>query len=334
MSRKVDIMDITNNIQKDVFSSKNVLVTGGAGFLGSWICESLLELGSTVFCLDNFSTGLKNNIKGIFDNKNFHFVNSSVNEPFQIKQNCDLIIHMASRPSPEDYVKFPVDTLEANSKGTYNVLDLARKNDSKVIFASTSEVYGDPTVVPTPETYWGNVNPIGIRSCYDEGKRFSEALLMGYHRQYGLDTRIVRIFNTYGPKIRGDGSYGRALPRFILQAINNQNLTIYGDGLQTRSFCYVVDTIKGILSCFLSNEAKAIPINIGNSQEISIIDLAKMIAAKINPNLQFQFLERPNDDPQRRCPDISLAKKILNWEPKVDLESGLERTIAWFRNAL
>lgn len=326
-----DLETIVNDVGSDFFRSKRILVTGGAGFLGSWICESLLHMGSEVICLDDLSTGLGSNVEYLTKNKSFHFIKSKVDEHFDIDDKYDIIIHMASRPSPDDYIKFPVETLDANSKGTNNILNLARKYDSLVLFASTSEVYGDPTVVPTPESYWGNVNPIGIRSCYDEGKRFSEALLMAYHREFGMDVRIVRIFNTYGPRIRADGSYGRALPRFIMQSLKNQNITIHGDGLQTRSFCYVTDTVTGILKCLLTKDANAKPVNIGNQNEITILELAKKIAQKTGNDLPLKFIERPKDDPQRRCPDLSFTRKILDWEPAVGLEEGLDRTITWFK---
>ena len=329
-----DLKNISNYIQSDFFRSKRILVTGGAGFLGSWLCDVLLELGSIVTCLDDFSTGLSANVKHLTNNKNFTFLKSRVEENFDIASGCDVIIHMASRPSPDDYIRFPVETLDANSKGTSNVLNLARKYDSLVLFASTSEVYGDPTIIPTPESYWGNVNPTGIRSCYDEGKRFSEALLMAHNREFGMDVRIVRIFNTYGPRIRADGAYGRALPRFILQSLKNQNITIHGDGLQTRSFCYVTDTIRGILKCLLVKDVKAKPVNIGNQNEITILELARKIKNITGSILPVQFVERPKDDPQRRCPDLSFAKKVLSWEPTVNLEQGLEKTITWLKNVV
>lgn len=326
-----EVKNITDDIKNDFFKSKRILVTGGAGFLGSWLCDALLELGSNVLCMDDLSTSLPDNITHLNDNKNFTFLKSRVEDDFSIP-SCDMVIHMASRPSPDDYVKFPVETLDANSKGTRNVLTLTRKHNCLVLFASTSEVYGDPTVVPTPESYWGNVNPTGIRSCYDEGKRFSEALLMAFHREFGMDVRIVRIFNTYGPRIRADGAYGRALPRFILQSLKKQNITIHGDGLQTRSFCYVTDTINGILKCLMAKNANAKPINIGNQNEITILELARKIVDKTGNDLPVRFIERPKDDPQRRCPDLSLAKKELGWEPRIELDHGLDRTIRWFKN--
>jgi len=328
-----EIINILQNIGSDSFTSKSILVTGGAGFLGSWLCDVFSKNNADITCLDNLSTGLLSNIEHLKTSQKFAFVNSNVDDPIKTSKKFDIIIHMASRPSPDDYVKFPVSTLNANSKGTYNILELARKFDSTVLFASTSEVYGDSQIIPTPETYWGNVNPIGIRSCYDEGKRFSESLLMAYNRQYGIDTRIVRIFNTYGPRIRADGAYGRALPRFILQALKNEKITIHGDGLQTRSFCYVTDTVEAILKCVL-NKKTTTPINVGNQQETTIIDLAKQIVAKCNSKSQIIHLQRPPDDPQRRCPDITLANTVLNWKPQITLEHGLEKTITWFKNRI
>lgn len=334
LSTEEDLGNILYNVNLDSFSSKSILITGGGGFLGSWICDSLLKIGAKVFCLDNLSTGTYDNISHLNNKKNFSFLKYNVNQNLELSEKFDVIIHMASRPSPDDYVKFPVDTLDANSKGTYNILELGRKYDSTILFASTSEVYGDSNVIPTPENYWGNVNPVGIRSCYDEGKRFSEALLMAYNRQYGTDVRIVRIFNTYGPRIRADGAYGRALPRFILQALRNDNITIHGNGLQTRSFCYVTDTITGILKCLVSKETTARPINIGNPNEITILELARKIISETNSLSSISYVERPLDDPQRRCPDISTANKILNWTPEVDLDKGLQKTISWFRNTI
>lgn len=334
LSIEEDLSNISSNVNLDSFSSKSILITGGGGFLGSWICDSLLKIGAKIFCLDNLSTGVYDNISHLKNEKNFSFLKYNVNQNLEISEKFDVIIHMASRPSPDDYVKFPVDTLDANSKGTYNILELGRKCNSTILFASTSEVYGDSNVIPTPENYWGNVNPVGIRSCYDEGKRFSEALLMAYHRQYRMNVKIVRIFNTYGPRIRADGAYGRALPRFILQALKNDNITIHGNGLQTRSFCYVTDTITGILRCLVSKETIARPINIGNPNEITILELARKIISETNSSSSISYIERPSDDPQRRCPDISTANKILSWTPEVDLDKGLQKTISWFRNTI
>lgn len=327
-------MDHIHQNMLQEFSSKSILITGGAGFLGSWMCDYLLKNDAKVFCLDDLSTGILENILELSKHKNFVFLKKNVIEKIEIKEKFDVIIHMASRPSPEDYIQFPVKTLEANSKGTNNVLEIARKHDSVLVYASTSEVYGDAKIIPTPENYWGFVNPIGIRSCYDEGKRFSEALLMAYNREYGLNTKIIRIFNTYGPRIRADGAYGRALPRFIRQALKNQDVTIYGDGLQTRSFCYVTDTINAILKCIFNKKITATPINIGNPDEITIKELAEKIISKTKSNSAITFLERPEDDPQRRCPDITFAKTILDWKPVVNLDQGLENTISWFKNRI
>ena len=328
---------LTNNFKNNdfnLFSSKSVLITGGAGFLGSWMCEYMLDNNAKVFCLDDLSTGLIDNIKGIKNRKNFIFLKKDVTKNFKINEKIDYIFHMASRPGPEDYIQYPLKTLDANSIGTNKVLELARKNDSILLFASTSEVYGDAKIIPTSENYWGYVNPIGVRSCYDEGKRFSEALLMAYYRQYGLDTKIVRIFNTYGPRIRSDGSYGRALSRFVHQALQNKDITIYGDGLQTRSFCYVTDTVNAIFKCALNKKTTATPINIGNPNEITIKKLAALIIKKTNSKSKMIFLKRPEDDPQRRCPNINKAKKILNWKPEIILDDGLDKIISWMRQRI
>ena len=332
LSAENEINKILQDITLEALDSKSILVTGGAGFLGSWICDVFAKTNTDILCLDNLSTGLSSNIEHLKSNHRFTFVNSDVDKPIELPKKIDMIIHMASRPSPDNYVKFPVNTLDANSKGTYNILELARKFDSTVLFASTSEVYGDAKLLPTPESYWGNVNPIGIRSCYDEGKRFSEALLMAYNRQYDLDVRIVRIFNTYGPRIRADGAYGRALPRFVLQSLTNDDITIHGDGLQTRSFCYVTDTVTAILKCLLNKKTIATPINVGNQQETTILDLAKKIITKSNSKSKITHVQRPADDPQRRCPNITLANTLLDWKPQITLDQGLEKTIAWFRN--
>lgn len=305
----------------------NVLVTGGAGFIGSWLSEALIDLGCRVTCIDNLSTGLLDNIKHLLDHKDFKFVNADVStKPLEIN-NIDIVLHLASRASPEDYQRYPIDTLNANSLGSYKMLELARKNDAKILYTSTSEVYGDAKVIPTPEDYWGYVNPIGIRSCYDEGKRFSEALFMAYHRQYGLDTRIVRIFNTYGPRLRADGSYARVISRFIIQALSNKDITVYGDGNQTRSFCYITDTINAILLALTNDSIKGDVINIGNPQEVKIIDLAEMIIKMADSRSKIVFLPKREDDPYRRCPDISKAKRLLGWMPRIRLEDGLLKTI-------
>lgn len=323
--------NILSSIEKDFFKRKKFLVTGGAGFIGSWICDALVKMNANVTCLDNLSSGKNENIEHLFKNEKFKFINEDVTKFEGEKEKYDYIIHLASRAAPEEYQKYPIETLLANSLGSLRMLELARKNDSIILFTSTSEIYGNAKIIPTPEEYWGNVNPVGPRSCYDEAKRFSEALFIAYQKQYGLDTRILRIFNTYGPRIRADGFYARVIPKFIMQALNNEDITVYGDGSQTRSFCYISDTIEAILLTIYKNEAKNEIINIGNPKEISILDLAKKIKLLTKSNSKIIFKPLPQDDPRRRCPEINKAKKILNWFPRIELENGLIKTIKWFK---
>lgn len=324
-----DVKRVVAQLSPDEFKGRKVLVTGGAGFLGSYLCDVLVEMGGYVTCLDNFSTGLLQNVDHLTKTKNFRIVKSDVTHSnVDDKYNC--ILHFASRASPEDYQRYPVETMLANAFGSHQMLELARKSDARILFASSSEVYGDAIEVPTAESYWGNVNPTGIRSCYDEGKRFGEALFMAYHRSYGLDTRIVRIFNTYGPRLRADGAYARALSRFVLQALRGEPLTVYGDGSQTRSFCYVTDTVTGILLASANEKIRGDLVNIGNLQEISILELARKIRRIAKSSSSITFHPLPEDDPKRRKPDITKAKKLLFWEPKVNLENGLGRTVRWF----
>ena len=309
-------------------SGKNILVTGGAGFLGSHLCDRL-ALDNDVYCMDAMASGKSSNIKHLLERKNFHFIKHDVINPFKGKQKFDIILHLASRAAPDEYQKFPLHTLLTNSLGTRNMLELARKSDSLILLASTSEIYGDAKVVPTPESYWGHVNTVGVRSCYDEGKRYAETLFYVYRKQYGMDTKIIRIFNTYGPRIRADGYYARALPKFIIQSLKNNPITVYGDGSQTRSFCYVDDTIDGTLALLESRHPG--PFNIGNPDEITILKLAEMIKELTNSKSKITYHPLPEDDPSRRCPNIAKAKKLLKWEPKVSLEQGLKNTIDWFR---
>ncbi|MFH1327990.1 MAG: UDP-glucuronic acid decarboxylase family protein [Candidatus Bathyarchaeota archaeon] len=311
------------------FVNKSVLVTGGAGFLGSWLCDILVASKAKVTCIDNLSTGLTENIEHHKGEQNFQFINVDVSK-FETGGKQDFILHLASRASPEEYQQHPIETLTANSLGSLKMLETARKHDATILYTSTSEVYGDAQIIPTPETYWGHVNPVGVRSCYDEGKRFSEALFTAYHRQYGLDTRIVRIFNTYGPRIRADGAYARALPKFISQALKNQPITVYGDGAQTRSFCYVTDTIQGILTTLINTKTKGEIFNIGNPHEITILELANKIKRTINSKSKITFHPLPLDDPKRRCPDITKISTTLGWKPETDFEDGLKKTIEWY----
>jgi len=305
---------------------KTILITGGAGFIGSHLCEFLLEKGFSVICMDNLITGNSKNIEHLKKNKNFKFIDHNVSEHIDVKEDLDYVLHFASPASPVDYQKIPIQTLKAGALGTHNTLGLALAKKAKYMLASTSEVYGDPLVKPQPESYWGNVNPVGPRGCYDEAKRFAEALAMAYHRIHKLDTRIVRIFNTYGPRMRKED--GRAVPSFITQALSNKPITVYGDGKQTRSFCYVSDLIEGIYKLMESDINE--PVNLGNPDEKTILELAEVIKKITKSKSKVVFEELPVDDPKVRCPDTGKAKKELEWEPKVSLEDGLMKTISWF----
>lgn len=313
--------------------SSSVLVTGGAGFLGSWVCEGLLQMGAEVTCLDSLATGLKQNIDHLLRSKKFMFRDGTV-ENASFDSKFDYIVHLASRASPEEYQEHPVETLRVNSVGTLNMLELARKHDAVFMFSSSSEVYGDAGIVPTPESYWGNVNPVGVRSSYDESKRFSEAACMAYFRKHGLDVRIPRIFNTYGERLRPDGLYGRALPRFVMQALQGHDITVYGNGKQTRSFCYASDMRDGLITTLTAKNAAGLVVNLGNPAEITVLELANTVVRMVGNESRITFAKRGEDDPERRRPDITLAKKILGWQPRVTLEEGLRRTIPWIRHFL
>lgn len=303
------------------------VVTGGAGFLGSHLCDRLLAEGWDVLALDNFITGGKANLSHLKSNKRFQFQKADVSKPLKVAGRVGYVLHFASPASPPDYLKHPIATMMVGSIGTKNALDLALGKKAKFFLASTSECYGDPEVSPQNEEYWGHVNPIGPRGVYDEAKRFAEAMTMAYHRYHKVDTHIVRIFNTYGPRMRLND--GRALPNFFFQALSGMPLTIYGDGKQTRSFCYVSDLIEGICRLMLSDEHQ--PVNIGNPQEITILEFAEHIRKHFENPPPIVFEPLPQDDPKRRCPDISKAQRILKWEPKVDLEKGLKLTLEYFR---
>jgi len=313
---------------------ERVLVTGGAGFLGSWICDALIRQDAKVICLDNLASGLESNVAHLMKNKNFKFIKHDISQPISLRGDFDLVIHMASRASPFEFEKFPIEILKANTIGTWTALEIAKKHGARFLYTSTSEVYGNPTLVPTPETYNGNVNPVGPRGCYDESKRAGEAFVMAYKNQYGVDIRIARIFNTYGPRMRADGIYGRVVPRFVEQALSNKPITIFGDGTQTRSFCYVADQIEGLLRLARVEEASGKVVNIGSDKETKIIKLAELVKKLTSSRSKISFCPLPPDDPIRRCPDISKAKKILNWAPKTSLENGLAKTIRWFKTAL
>ena len=306
----------------------NILVTGGAGFLGSHLCKKLLNKNYNVICLDNFYSSNKDNIKDLLNFKNFSFIENDICN-FDIDIKIDQIYNLACPASPVHYQLDPVKTIQTNVIGAIKVLELAKKNNAKILQASTSEVYGDPQVNPQYEQYWGNVNPIGIRSCYDEGKRCAETLFFDYHRQYSLNIKICRIFNTYGPRMHQND--GRVVSNFIMQALKNEPITIYGNGKQTRSFCYVDDLIKGLIDIMNTDNNFLGPINIGNSYEISIIDLATKIINITKSRSKIKFLKALSDDPIQRRPELSLAKKIINWSCLIDLEDGLEKTISYFK---
>jgi len=305
---------------------KTVLITGGAGFIGSHLCKFLLDKKFKVICIDNFITGNRDNIGHLESNQNFLLINHNVSNRIKIDEPVDYVLHFASPASPVDYQKIPIQTLKAGSLGTHNTLGLALAKKAKYMLASTSEVYGDPKVNPQPESYWGNVNPVGLRGCYDEAKRFAEALVMAYHRIHGLDTRIVRIFNTYGPKMRRDD--GRAVPNFITQSLRNEPITVYGDGNQTRSFCYISDLISGLYKLMMSSINE--PINLGNPEEHTVLESAEIIKELAKSKSEIVFKKLPADDPHVRCPDISKAKQELGWKPEVELRQGLINTIEWF----
>lgn len=306
------------------------LITGGAGFLGSHLCDYLMEKGHDVICIDNLLTGSSENIEHCIGNSKFTFIKHNVCEYIYIEGEIDNVLHFASPASPLDYLKLPIQTLKVGSLGTLNAIGVAKDKKARFLLASTSEVYGDPLVHPQTEDYWGNVNPVGPRGVYDEAKRFAEAMVMAYHRSHGVDTRIVRIFNTYGSRMRIND--GRALPAFISQALNGKDLTVFGDGSQTRSFCYVSDLVEGIHRLLVSDVTD--PVNIGNPIEIKLIDVAKEILEMTGSKSKIIFKPLPIDDPKCRQPDITKAKKLLNWVPEVSRTDGLKKTIEYFRSVL
>jgi dTDP-glucose 4,6-dehydratase len=303
------------------------VITGGAGFLGSHLCTSLLDKGWEVLCLDNLVTGSDSNVSHLLSHPRFRFLRQDVTLYIEVPGPVDAVLHFASPASPPDYLRLPIQTMKVGALGTHNALGLALAKKAKFFLASTSECYGDPDVSPQPESYWGHVNPIGPRGVYDEAKRFAEALTMAYHRYHGLDTRIVRIFNTYGPRMRLND--GRALPNFLYQALRGEPITVYGDGKQTRSFCYVSDLVEGIQRLLESSEHE--PVNIGNPKEITILEFAERVRSLVGATAPIVFRPLPQDDPKQRCPDITKARRILHWEPKVDLDEGLRLTLQYFR---
>jgi dTDP-glucose 4,6-dehydratase len=305
-----------------------VLITGAAGFIGSHLCDRFINEGCFVIGMDNFLTGSPDNIAHLFGNKNFRFIEYNVTNFIYIQGDVDIVLHFACPASPVDYMNYPIQTLKVDSLGTLHTVGLAKAKKARYVFASTSEVYGDPQVHPQTEDYWGYVNPVGKRSVYDEAKRFSEATTMAYHREHGVDVRILRIFNTYGPRMRLND--GRVIPNFVGQALKGEDLTVYGDGSQTRSFCYIDDLVEGIYRASVYSGLNGEVINLGNPEEYRIIDLAEKIIEKTNSNSKIIFKPLPEDDPKRRCPDITKAKNLLKWEPKVTLDEGLEKTIKYF----
>ena len=308
----------------------NIVITGGSGFVGSYLCEKLINNGHKIIVIDNLLTGSTENINDLLNNENFSFIEQDVQDHIEIEDKVDYVLHFASAASPKAYTEHPVNTLKAGSVGTINTLGLAKKHGAEYLLASTSEVYGDPLISPQNEEYWGNVNPNGERSMYDEAKRFAEAAVATYSRSYGLKTKIVRIFNTYGPRMQLND--GRVVTNFIVQALRNENITIYGDGTQTRSFSYVEDTVAGIISLMNSTEYDVF--NIGNPNEMTVGQLAEKIIKLTDSTSEIKYLELPNDDPKQRKPDITKAKTKLNWEPKVNLDEGLAKTIRWVEEQL
>ena len=322
-----DVHTIVTNLGEIGFKEKTILVAGGAGFLGSWLCDVLVEQNAKVICLDNLASGLKTNVSHLLQKENFRFIQHDVTQPIDLDERIDIIIHLASRASRFEFERFPIEILQANTLGTWLMLETARQHKARFLYASSSEIYGDPSLIPTPETYNGSVSSIGPRSCYDEAKRCGEAYAIAYRVQYGLDIRIARIFNTYGPRMRADGVYGRVVPRFVEQALKGLPMKVFGRGEQTRSFCYVADQIEGLLRLAFLEEARGEVINVGNDSETKIIDLARIVKGLANSDAEIVFRPLPEDDPVRRCPDITKAKRILNWEPRVGLKEGLIRTI-------
>jgi len=308
----------------------NILVTGGAGFIGSHLCKRLLSEGCRVICVDNFITSSPDNISGFRKDKNFQFILHDISKPLTIARPLDWVMHFASPASPKDYLEYPIKTLKVGTLGTHNCLGIAKAKSARFFLASTSEVYGDPLISPQPEEYWGNVNPIGIRSCYDESKRAAEALSFAYKREHGLSIKVIRIFNTYGPVMRIED--GRVVSNFIYQALTGDHLTVYGKGNQTRSFCYVDDLIEGIIAFMKVDYAG--PLNLGTPFEFTVLELAKKVLALTQSRSKIKYLPLPEDDPKQRKPDLRKAKKLIAWKPRVTLDAGLSRTISYFRSQI
>jgi UDP-glucuronate decarboxylase len=346
-----EIEEIDKRLQKAQisFQDKNVLITGGAGFLGSWICEVLLKQGAHVVCIDNFGSGRWENIASLESNPNFYFINHDISVPVffgkfmpnnvcfpNITKRFDFIMHLASRASPFEFKLYPIQILKSNTLGTMNALGIAKLHKAVFFYSSTSEVYGNPPpeAVPTSEEYFGHVNPVGPRSCYDEAKRAGEAFIKAYELQHNLNVHFVRIFNTYGPRIRAGKEFGRVVPNFIAQCLNDEPITVFGDGSQTRSFTYVVDEVEGMLKDAWIPEARGLPINVGNDHMIKVLELAQIIKKLTNSKSEILFKPLPIDDPLLRQPILTRAKTILGWQPTTHVEEGLQRTIEWFKDAL
>ena len=305
-----------------------ILITGGAGFIGSHLCERFTAEGHEVLCVDNFITGTEENIAALVGKAYFKLIRHDISKPLEVEGPLGAVLHFASPASPPDYLRYPIPTMKVGSLGTHNALGIAKAKKAKFLLASTSEVYGDPEVHPQKESYWGHVNPVGPRGVYDEAKRFAEALTMAYHREHAVDTRIIRIFNTYGPRMRKED--GRAIPNFAVQALMGKPITVFGDGSQTRSFCYITDLVEGISRLLTSDLHN--PVNVGNPNEMSLLDLARVMIKMTGSASKIEFRPLPMDDPKVRCPDISRAREYLKWEPKVSLEEGLPKAIDWFRS--
>ena len=344
-----DVQEIINRLKKDntSFKDKTILVTGGAGFLGSWVCDVLTKQDAFCICLDNLSSGRSENVEHLTKKENFRFIMHDISTPIYFGfthhpngicvgeiNKIDVVMHLASRASPFEFKRFPIEIIKSNTLGTMNALDIAKAHNALFFYTSTSEVYGNPPIewIPTPEEYWGNVNSLGPRSCYDESKRAGEAIIKAYELEHNLKIKIVRIFNTSGPRIRYGPEYGRVIPNFINQALNDEDITVFGDGSQTRSFTYVVDEIEGILKMVGKKEALGHVINLGSDKEFTILDLANIIIELTNSNSKVLFKPLPIDDPERRRPVLKKAKEILNWEPSTSLKEGLRKTIAWFKD--
>ncbi len=308
----------------------NILITGGAGFIGSHLCRKFLNRGDSVICVDNFITGSRDNVADLSGNSKFQLIEHDISLPLYLDDNLDWVLHLASIASPKYYLTHPIKTLKSGLLGTHNCLGVAKNKGAKFFLASTSEVYGDPLICPQVEEYWGNVNCVGVRGCYDESKRAAESLTYAYMRQHNLDVRVVRIFNTYGPDMQIDD--GRVISNLIVQALRRQNLTVYGKGSQSRSFCYIDDLVSGISE--IMNIDYKLPLNLGNPSEFKIIDLAHLVLKLTNSNSQIKFLSLPEDDPKRRCPDISKASRLLNWQPQIPLKEGLAKAITYFKEKL